>query len=80
MTRLVVRHSLRWVTTGLVIGTVASLALSRLVSSFLYDVSPTEPAAFAGAVLLLALVGALASLGPARRACRTDPMTALRAE
>ncbi len=80
VTRLVVGHSLRWVTTGLVIGTVASLALSRLVSSFLYDVSPTEPAAFAGAVLLLALVGVLASLGPARRACRTDPMTALRAE
>ena len=80
VTRLVVGHSLRWVTTGLVIGTVASLALSRLVSSFLYDVSPTEPAAFAGAVLLLAVVGVLASLAPARRACRTDPMTALRAE
>ena len=80
VTRLVVGHSLRWVTTGLVIGTVASLALSRFVSSFLYDVSPTEPAAFAGAVLLLAVVGVLASLVPARRACRTDPMTALRAE
>ena len=80
VTRLVVGHSLRWVTTGLVIGTAASLALSRLVSSFLHGVSPTEPAAFAGAVLLLAVVGVLASLGPARRACRTDPMTALRAE
>ena len=80
MTRLVVGHSLRWVTTGLVIGTVASLALSRLVSSFLYDVSPTEPTAFAGAVLLLTVVGVLASLVPARRACRTDPMTALWAE
>lgn len=80
VTRLVVGHSLRWVTTGLVIGTAASLALSRLVSSFLYGVSPTQPAAFAGAVALLAVVGVLASLGPARRACRTDPMTALRAE
>ena len=54
--------------------------MSRLVSGFLYDVSPTEPAAFAVAVLLLTVVGALASLVPARRACRTDPMTALRAE
>ena len=80
VTRLVVGHSLRWVATGLVVGVVASLALSRLVSSFLYGVSPTEPAAFAGAVLLLGGVGVLASLGPARRACRTDPMTALRAE
>ena len=80
VTRLVVGHSLRWMAIGLVIGTAGSLALSRLVSSFLYGVSPTEPAAFASAVLLLAVVGVLASLGPARRACRTDPMTALRAE
>ena len=80
VTRLVVGHSLRWMAIGLVIGTAGSLALSRLVSSFLYGVSPTEPAAFAGAVLLLTVVGVLASLGPARRACRTDPMTALRAE
>ena len=80
VTRLVVGQSLRWVTTGLGIGVVASLAMSRLVSGFLYDVSPTEPAAFAVAVLLLTLVGVLASLVPARRACRTDPMTALRAE
>ena len=56
------------------------MALSRFVGSFLYDVSPTQPAAFAAAVLLLILVGVLASLIPARRACRTDPMTALRTE
>ena len=80
VTRLVVGYSLRWVTTGLGIGVAASLAMSRFVSSFLYDVSPTEPAAFAVAVLLLTLVAVLASLVPARRACRTDPMTALRAE
>ena len=78
--RLVVGESARWMMAGLSVGVAASLAVSRFVTSFLYGVSPTEPVVIAAAVFLLMLVGVLASLIPARRAWRTDPMTALRAE
>jgi predicted permease len=78
--RLVVGQSARWMLVGLCIGVTASVALSRFVGSFLYGVSPTEPAVIAVAAMLLTLVGALASLIPARRAWRIDPMSALRTD
>ena len=78
--RLVVGQSARWMLAGLTIGVAASLALGRFVGSFLCGVSPTEPAVIAAAAGVLTLVGALASLIPARRAWKTDPMTALRTE
>lgn len=62
------------------VGLVAAFALTETISSFLYGVSPTDPAtALAVAGVLLGVAG-LAALAPAMRAASVDPMTALRAE
>jgi putative ABC transport system permease protein len=62
------------------IGVVLSLALTRLVASFLSGVSPFDPATYAAVPVFLAIVAALASGLPARRATRVDPIVALRYE
>lgn len=77
---MVVRRS-AWPTVGgIVAGTFAAVLLSRLMSTMLYEVRPGDPATFAGAALLLALVAGLASWLPARRAARIEPGSALRAD
>jgi macrolide transport system ATP-binding/permease protein len=76
--RLVMVEGTALVTIGLVLGLGVALAGTSLVGGFLYGVRPSDPIAFAGAALLLALVGLLANYLPARRASRTDPMLALR--
>ena len=63
---------------GIVTGIAASLGLTRLLGTLLYEVSPTDPAAFVMMVALLALVALLASWLPARRAARVDAMDILR--
>ena len=65
---------------GLAIGLAAALALGRLLRSFLFEVTPTDPGVFAGLALTLAAVALLASLVPAWRASRLDPAIALREE
>jgi len=65
---------------GLAIGLVASLALSRLLSTLLFEVSEKDPAVFAAVAFLLALVTLAACLIPARRAASVDPLVALRYE
>jgi putative ABC transport system permease protein len=65
---------------GLAVGLAASLAISRVLQSTLYDVSPQDPRVFAGTAVLLLLVAIAACLVPAWRATRADPMEALRAE
>jgi ABC-type lipoprotein release transport system permease subunit len=57
-----------------------AFALTRLMSSLLFEMSPTDPLTFAVVALVLALVSLGASYGPARRASRLDPMRALRHE
>jgi ABC-type antimicrobial peptide transport system permease subunit len=64
---------------GCVIGVLGSLAASRLVSSFLFDVSATDPFIYAAAAGLMMLVALLASALPASRAAAADPNTVLRA-
>ena len=63
---------------GCAIGVVASLAVSRLVASFLFDVSPTDPFTYSAAVLIMLLLALLASAIPAMRAASSDPIQPLR--
>ena len=65
---------------GLAVGAAGALALTRVVESFLFGVSATDPITFAAAAALLLLVTGAAAYLPARRAANVDPMTALRNE
>jgi putative ABC transport system permease protein len=76
--RLVLRRSLVLVVVGTAIGLAGSLAVTRVLGSLLFEVKPTDPAAFAGAATLLLMVALVASYVPARRATRVDPLVALR--
>ncbi|MGB8521693.1 MAG: ABC transporter permease, partial [Candidatus Acidiferrales bacterium] len=76
--RLVIGNGLRLAVAGTVIGLVASFALTRLMASLLFQTSATDPITFVGSALVFALVAALASYLPARRAMRINPTDALR--
>jgi ABC-type antimicrobial peptide transport system permease subunit len=76
--RLVLGKSMRLVGAGTVCGLIGSMALTRAIAGLLYGVSPLDPAVFAGVSLILAAAGFAASLIPARRATRVDPIVALR--
>ncbi len=76
--QMVVGQGLVAVALGLGVGIAGALALSRVVRSLLDNVSPTDPVAFAVAPVVLALVALAASMLPARRASRLDPVRALR--
>jgi putative ABC transport system permease protein len=65
---------------GIIIGTVVSVWASSFLASLLYEVEPRDPAAFGGAVVILAAVACAAGWLPARRAARIDPMRVLRAD
>jgi ABC-type antimicrobial peptide transport system permease subunit len=65
---------------GLVIGILGSLALTRVLSRLLYGVGATDPLTFVGVGAVLVAAAAAASLLPARRATRIDPIVALRGE
>lgn len=78
--RLIVGEGARLVGAGVAIGILLSLAISRLLSSLLFGVSPTDPVTFAGVGVLLSAVALVASYIPTRRAMRLDPNTALRYE
>jgi len=78
--RLVTGHGLRLALLGVAIGCVASLALTRVLRSFLYDVSALDPLTYISVGLILVAVGFFASYWPARRATRVDPLIALRYE
>ena len=68
-------------TLSLALGIGATiLAATRLMTAMLFGVRPADPTTIAGAALLMAVVAALASFLPARKAARVDPMTALRYE
>jgi len=65
---------------GIVIGLVLAVGLARLLTSLLYEVTPSDPAVFAEIVVGLSAVAFLASYLPARRAARVDPIRSLREE
>lgn len=65
---------------GLASGVAAALALSQLMATLLFGVSPTDPLTFVGVALLLMIVPLSACYVPARRAARVNPITALRCQ
>ncbi len=78
--QLIVRQGMGLVLIGLVIGAAGALALTRVMSSLLFEVKPWDPLTLASVSVLLAAVAFAASYIPARRATRVDPMIALRYE
>ncbi|HEX3236416.1 MAG TPA: ABC transporter permease [Gemmatimonadales bacterium] len=76
----VLKRGLGLVGAGLVVGIAGAAAFSRVLGALLYGVSATDPAVFAGIIVLLIAVGVVACYAPARRATRVDPMVALRSE
>jgi ABC-type antimicrobial peptide transport system permease subunit len=78
--RMVLREVLVLVGGGVAIGTIAALAASRLVASFLYGLKANDPLTLSLAVTILLGSALLAAYAPARRASRIDPMAALRHE
>jgi putative ABC transport system permease protein len=77
---LVVRHGATLAGIGLAVGLAGALALTRVIGSLLFQVSPTDPPTFAAGTVVLTAVAVLAAALPARRAALTDPMVALRNE
>ncbi len=76
--RLVLTHSAKWTLTGAAVGIVASLAITRLLSSLLFRVSARDPVTLIITVACLFLAALLATANPVRKAGAIDPMTALR--
>jgi predicted permease len=78
--RLVLMRALRIIAAGVIVGLAGAFAVTRVLQSFLFGVTPTDPIAFTLVTLLLTAVGLMAAWLPARRATRIDPSAALRAE
>ena len=78
--RLVLREALTLAVIALLLGLAGALALSRVLESLLFEVTPTDPITLASACFIVLAVSALAAVLPARRAMRIDPIVALRYE
>jgi putative ABC transport system permease protein len=78
--RPVLGDGLRLLFAGLLVGVTASLVLTRLLSAYLFETTPTDPLTFAAVTAALVLAGGAACLGPAWRATRVDPQVVFRTE
>jgi len=76
----IVAHAMSLVAIGLLIGGGLALALTRLMKSLLFEVTPTDARTFLGSAAVLLAISAMASYLPARRAASVDPVIALRCE
>jgi putative ABC transport system permease protein len=74
------RHGARLIVNGMVLGVVVAVTVGQYVESLLFGVTPADPWAFAGILLILGFAAGIACWLPARRAARVDPMVALRCE
>jgi ABC-type antimicrobial peptide transport system permease subunit len=77
---LVLKDAMKLSVGGIALGVVGALLSARLISTQLYGVTATDPGTYAGIAILLMTVAIAATLVPARRAARVDPIVALRAE
>jgi len=77
---LVVKQGMRQVIVGFIAGLPLAILVTRILSRGLVGVSPSDPATYAGVVLVLGMAGLLGCAIPARRAVRVDPLSALRHE
>jgi ABC-type antimicrobial peptide transport system permease subunit len=80
LTAMFVRHGILLTGIGAVIGLVVAFAVTRLMSSLLFHVSPADPLTYLLVSLGLVAIAAIASYLPSRRAAAVDPSEALRAE
>lgn len=78
--RLVLGQFMRLTFVGVALGLVAAYALTRLMTSLLFGVTPTDMTTFVAVSISLSLVALIACVIPARRATRVDPLVALRYE
>ena len=78
--RLVLGQGVRLAAIGVVLGLIGAFGVTRYLRTILYNVTPTDPASFAGVAGFLTLVAIIASYVPARRAMAVDPLVALRNE
>jgi putative ABC transport system permease protein len=78
--RLVMRQGLRMIVVGALVGVMVSVALARLLQTWLFGVEATDPSTVLGATALFVLVALIACWAPARHASTVDPVDALRAE
>src|SRR5580692_2517929 len=78
--KMVVADGMKPILVGVGLGLAVALALGRVVSSLIYGVRPTDPLTFAAVASLLIAVGVLATVVPAYRATRVEPLRTLRDE
>jgi predicted permease len=78
--RMVLEHGVRMTAPGLVLGLAAALASARVLGNLLFEVSPLDPWTYGGVAALLGLVSLAATLLPALRATRADPLASIRSE
>jgi ABC-type antimicrobial peptide transport system permease subunit len=78
--QLILREGVRLIALGAAVGLVAALALTRVLKSLLFSVSPHDPVSYVAVTVMLAFVALLAILVPARAAMKIEPMSALRME
>ena len=78
--KLVVQQGMLLVVIGVVLGILGAVALTRVMSSVLYEITPKDPVTFVGVAIFLTAVALIACYIPARRATKVDPLVALRYE